>query len=263
MKIALITGASSGMGRQFVKKIDDENLDEIWGVGLEQELLDEVAKECKTKFRSLALDLTKQDNLEFINSLLSEIKPDIKWLVNASGFGKFARHDEYPLEVGLNMIDLNVKALVYLTEVCLNYMTKGARVVEFGSVAGYQPIPYIAMYGATKAFVYSYSRAVNEEIKDRGITITCLTPYWTKTRFFDRAIKNKDDKNKVVTKYVCMYDAEKVINRAYKDALKGKAVSKYGFIARAQVMLVKFLPTKFVINTWLRQQKLRKKYKNR
>ena len=66
MKIALITGASSGMGRQFVKKIDDENLDEIWGVGLEQELLDEVAKECKTKFRSLALDLTKQDNLELV-----------------------------------------------------------------------------------------------------------------------------------------------------------------------------------------------------
>ena len=260
MRIAIITGASSGMGRQFVKKIDGENLDEIWGIGLEQELLDEVSKECKTKFRSLVLDLTKQDNLDFIKNLLEETKPDIRWLVNASGFGKFARHDEYPIEVGINMIDLNVKALVYLTEVCINYMSKGSRIVEFGSVAGFQPIPYIAVYGATKAFVYSYSRAINEEVKSKGITITCLTPYWTKTRFFDRAIKDKNDKNKVVTKYVCMYKADKVIDRAYKDALKGKPVSKYGFIARAQVLLVKLLPTKWVINIWLRQQKLKKKY---
>ena len=263
MDIAIITGASSGMGKQFVGKIDKEGLDEIWGIGLEQDLLEQVKNECKTKFRTLQLDLTKQDNLEFIKNLLDEVKPNIKWLVNASGFGKFARHDEYPLEVGVNMIDLNVKALVYMTEICLNYMQSGARIVEFGSVAGYQPIPYIAVYGATKAFVYSYARAVREEVKSKGVTITCLTPYWTKTRFFDRAIHNKNDKNKVVTKYVCMYEADKVINRAYKDALKGKAVSKYGFIARAQILLVKLLPTSWVINTWLKQQNLKKKYKNK
>lgn len=260
MKIAIITGASSGMGRQFVKKIDNENLDEIWGIGLEQDLLDKVSLDCKTKFRGLNLDLTKQENLEFIKNLLSEVKPDIKWLVNASGFGKFARHDEYPLEVGLNMIDLNVKTLVYLTEVCLNYMSKGSKIAMFGSVAGYQPIPYIAIYGATKSFVYSYSRALTEEVKSRGITVTCITPYWTKTRFFDRAVKDKNDKNKVVTKYVCMYDADKVVDRAYKDSIKGKQVSKYGFIARAQILLVKFLPTRFVMYTWMRQQNLKKKY---
>ena len=263
MKVAIITGASSGMGRQFVKKIDNEGLDEIWGIGLEKELLEQVKKDTKTKFREFQLDLTEKENLEFLKNIIDESKPDIRWLVNASGFGKFARHDEYPLEVGLNMIELNVKALVFLTEVCLKYMSKGSKIVQFGSVGGYQPTPYIALYGATKSFVYSYSRAIAEEVKNRGITVTCLTPYWTKTRFFDRAVVNKNDKNKVVTKYVCMYDADKVIDRAYKDALKGKQVSKYGFVARCQILLVKFLPTKLVMSVWLKQQKLNQKYKDK
>lgn len=263
MEIAIITGASSGMGKEFVKKIDQEGLDEIWGIALEQELLDEVEKDTKTKFRKFALDLTNKENIEFLIEVLNKARPKIKWLVNASGFGKFARHDEYPLEVGLNMIDLNVKALVSLTEICCSYMDNGSKIVQFGSVAAFQPIPYIAVYGATKAFVLSYSRAIAEELKPRGITVTCACPYWTKTKFFDRAVVNKQDKNKVVTKYVCMYDADKVVNRIYNDALKGKQVSKYGFIARSQILLVKLLPTKLVMNIWLKQQNLRKKYANK
>ena len=255
MKIAIITGASSGMGREFVKKVDNEKLDEIWGIGLGEEELEVVKKETTTPFRSLNLDLTIQENIKLIENLLENEKPEIKWLVNASGFGKFARHDNLQLNVWLNMIDLNIKALVSLTELCLKYMNKGSKIVQFGSVAGYQPVPYIAVYGATKSFVYSYSLALSEEVKNKGITITCATPYWTKTKFFDRAVVN-NDKNKVVKKYVCMYDAGKVINRIYKDALKGKKVSKYGFIARAQIILVKFLPVKWVMKIWKKQQKL-------
>lgn len=263
MDIAIVTGASSGMGKQFALKIDNLGLDEIWGIGLEEDLLKETEQECKTKFRGFALDLTKSESLEKIKTLLLTEKPNIKWLVNASGFGKFARFDEVKVETSMNMIDLNVKALTFLTETCYSYMQSGARIVEFGSVAGYQPVPYIALYGATKAFVYSYSRAISRELKPKGISVTCITPYWTKTRFFDRAVVDKDKKDKVVTKYVCMYKADKVINRAFKDALKRKRVSKYGFVARMQILLVKLLPTSFAERVWLKQQKLYKKYKDK
>ena len=160
------------------------------------------------------------------------------------------------------MVDLNCKALLMMTEYVLPYMKEGGRIVEIASVAGFQPIPYMAVYGASKAFVVSYARAINQELKSQKIKVTCVCPFWTKTAFFDRAKATKA-KNEVVTYYAAMYKPEDVVKKAIKDSKKGKELSICGFIARSQVRLVSMLPKKLVMATWIKQQKLKKKYKNK
>lgn len=259
--IGVITGASSGIGREFVRQLDGK-FDEIWGIALEKDLLDKVKEEIKTPFKSLDLDLTKEESFDTYLTMLKDEEAVVDLLVNASGFGKFGRYDEINVLSSANMVDLNCKALLKMTEFTLPYMQEGGKIVNIASVAGFQPIPYIATYGATKSFVISYSRALNQELRGRKISITTVCPFWTKTAFFDRATKTSA-KNQVVSKYAVMYDAKKVVAKAIKDAYKGKEMSIYGFVARSQVRLVSMLPKKLVMKTWIRQQKLNKKYKDK
>lgn len=259
--IAIITGASSGMGKEFVLQLDGQ-FDEIWGIGLGEEKLKEVENLVNGKFRGFELDLTKDESFEKLTKLLSDEKPNVKYLANCSGFGKFGRYDEIDIKQSANMVDLNCRALVQMTEYVLPYMSEGGRIVQIASVAAFQPVPYMAVYAASKAFVLSYSRALNQELKNRKIKITTVCPFWTKTAFFDRAKATKA-KAEVVTKYVAMYDPKKVVKKAIKDSKRGRELSICGFIARSQVRLVNILPKKLVMKTWISQQKLNKKYKNK
>lgn len=259
--IAIITGASSGMGKEFVLQLDG-TFDEIWGIGLGKESLDELERTLKGKFRGFELDLTKQESFDTITDLLNKEKPNVKYLANCSGFGKFGRYDEIDIKQSANMVDLNCRALVQMTEYVLPFMERGGRIVQIASVAGFQPVPYMAVYAASKAFVISYSRALNQELKGRKISVTTVCPFWTKTAFFDRATKT-EAKEAVVTKYVAMYEAKDVVKKAIKDANKRKELSICGFIARSQVRLVNIIPKKIVMNTWISQQKLKKKYKDK
>ncbi|MCR5435811.1 MAG: SDR family NAD(P)-dependent oxidoreductase [Treponema sp.] len=264
MNIAVVTGASSGMGREFCKILDKEGYDEIWGLGLGKESMEAVKSELSTSFKYFDMDLTIDKNLNKYKAALEEAKPNVKWLVNASGFGKFGRYDEVEVENSINMIDLNCRALVFITETTLPYMSEGARITQFSSIAAFQPLPYINIYSATKVFVLNYSLSLGMELKSRKITVTAVCPYWTKTAFFDRAtqIKSKTS-GEVITYYTVMYDPIKVINKAYKDSKKGKSKSIYGFITNLQARLSKLLPVKLIMNYWIFQQKLKKTYKGK
>ncbi|MCI6859725.1 MAG: SDR family NAD(P)-dependent oxidoreductase [Clostridia bacterium] len=261
-KIAIITGASSGIGRSFCKQYDAKNFDEIWAIALDLEGLESLQKECKTKIVPLAYDLTVTESFEDFKARLKKAKPDVQLLINCSGFGKFARYDEIKVETSANMIDLNCKATMRMTEYTLPYMSKGARIMNIASVAGWQPIPFINVYAATKAFVISYSRALNRELKPRGISVTTICPFWTKTAFFKRA-KDNDAMQEVVTKYVAMYDPDFVVKKAMKATEKRKDLVVVGFKSKMQCWLVKTLPHSWIMNIWMRQQKLNKKYKDR
>ncbi len=262
MDIAVITGASSGIGKQFLGFIDKLGLDEIWAIALEQDKLDELKNEFTTPIKPLAMDLTNAKHIDKYVKLLGEVKPNVKWLLNASGFGKFGRYDEIPVEQSANMVDLNCKALLCMTEYTLPYMTKGGRIVQIASVAGWQPIPYIATYGATKAFVVSYGRALNRELKSKGISVTTICPFWTKTAFFKRA-EDTSAGSQVVTKYTALYDPEFVAKSAFKAAIKRKELHVVGFKAKLQCFGVKVLPHSLVMKVWINQQKLNKKYKDK
>lgn len=258
MKVAVITGASSGMGKEFALKLNTfGTFDEVWLIARREDRLNEVAKDLKVPCRVLSLDLSKQECLNEYKNLLEQVKPEIKLLINCSGFGKFCRTDEVSESVNLNMIDLNCKAVVYMCQASLPYMTKNSNIINIASVASMQPVPYINVYAASKAFVLSFSRSLNREFRNQGIYTTAVCPFWTKTEFFDRAVK--EDKNDVVKKYVVMYKSEQIVKRALRDAKKKKDVSKFGFIARFNMFLAKVLPHSFVMSYWQRQQKLNKR----
>jgi len=148
------------------------------------------------------------------------------------------------------MIDLNVKALVAMTYVTLPYMRAGGQIYQIDSLSSFQPVPYINVYGATKAFVLSFSRALNAELKDRGIRVMAVCPSWVRTEFFDHAVT--DDTIKYYNRF---YEADQVVKVALKDMKRGKDVSICGFPVKAQVFATKLLPHKMIMRVWLKQQK--------
>ena len=179
---------------------------------------------------------------------------NVQLLVNCSGYGKFQAACDTPLSQNLNMVDLNCEALMAMCQLTIPYMHAGAQIINIASVAACQPVPYIGVYAASKAFVLSYSRALNRELDDKDISVMAVCPFWTKTEFFDHAVI--DGEKPVVKKYAAMYEPQQIVARAWRDAKRGKDVSKFGFIARAQMALVKILPHGLIMDIWLSQQKL-------
>lgn len=253
MKIAIITGASSGMGRELAIQISEkEQFDEIWVIARREEALENLKKEIQTTVRPIVLDLTKTESFIEYENLLKEENPDVAFLANVAGFGKFGRYDQIPLKDCLDMIDLNCKALVAITQLTLPFMKKGARILQLDSLSAFQPVPYINVYGSTKSFVLSYSRALNRELKTSGIRVMSVNPGWVKTEFFDHATKSSND---AVTYFNVMYEAKDVIRTAIKDLYHTKKdVSIHGLPIKVQVLGVKLLPHKLVMNIWMKQQ---------
>lgn len=252
MRIAVITGASSGMGREFVKRLcGEQNFDQIWVIARRLDRLEEIKAELGDHIRPISLDLQNEAGWNEYRRMLEEEKPEVAVLVNASGYGKFAAFVDIPLDEQLGMIDLNAKSLTAMTYITLPYMKRGAQIYQIDSLSSFQPVPYIGVYGATKAYVLSFTRAVNAEIKKSGIKMMAVCPGWVKTEFFDRAVSDES----VITYYNRFFTAEQVVSRALRDMKKGKDVSVCGFDIRAQVLLTKLLPHRLVMKIWLAQQK--------
>ena len=250
MNIAVVTGASSGMGREFVYAIDREyELDEIWAVARRKERLEVLQERCRVKIRPLALDLSDAASFAAYKAQLEEAKPHIRVLVNAAGYGLFGTFEEMGLEEQLGIVDVNDKALTAMCLLSLPYMDKGDAIVNLGSNSSWQPVPYLNVYAASKAYVLSFSRGLGRELKPRGVHVMCVCPGWIKTEFMDTAVR--DD---TIRYYDRWYTPGQVIEQAMKDLKKKKKVSILGAPVRRQVRLVKFLPTDVVLDTWCRQQ---------
>ena len=250
MKIAVITGASSGMGREFVYALDrDEEFDQLWVIARRSERLAELQSRCRAQVRPIVLDLGQRESFAVYRALLEKERPDIAVLVNASGFGLFGVFTEMDMDEQLDIIDLNSRSLTAMCHMSLPYMSRGSRIYNMGSMSSWQPVPYINVYGASKAYVLSFSRALGVELRGRGVRVMAVCPGWIRTEFFDRAIH--DDTVSYFNRY---YDPEQVVEKALKDMKRGRSTSVLGFPERMQARLVKFLPVNTVMNTWCRQQ---------
>ena len=261
MRIAIVTGASSGMGREFVLQLPQYvQVDEIWAIARRENALESLKQESSVPIRPISLDLLQQSSFDAFAKLLAEKKPDIRLLVNAAGFGKFGYFEKVSIDDDCKMLDLNCKALVVMTRLCIPYMQPGSHILQLDSLSAFQPVPYITTYGATKAFVLSYSRAMNRELRFKGIRMMAMNPGWVKTEFFNHACQTNEGE---VQYYDRLYDADFCVAYALKDLYKSKKdYSVPGFMTRMQVRLVKLLPHSMVMNTWLSQQKKAKNNKN-
>ena len=261
MNIAIITGASSGMGKEFVKQFPAYlQVDEVWVIARREQALQALQSLCPYPIRPLAFDLGKEESFSAIAALLEKEQPDVKLLVNAAGFGKFGRFEKIPLADELAMIDLNCKALVAMTRLVLPYMHQGSHILQLDSLSAFQPVPFITTYGASKAFVLSYSRAMNAELKGTGIRMMAMNPGWVKTEFFDRAMVTNGSE---VQYFNRLYEADEVVATGLKDLYKTKKdVSIHGLPIRNQVRLAKILPHRLVMKIWMNQQKKPKNNQN-
>jgi len=261
MNIAIVTGASSGMGKEFVLQLSRYvEVDAIWVIARREEALASLQEQVSVPVRPVPLDLCREDSFQTLGALLKEEAPNIKLLVNAAGFGKFGDFEHIPLEEDCRMIDLNCKALVAVTRLCLPYMHRGSHILQLDSLSAFQPVPYIATYGATKAFVLSYTRAVSAELKPRGIRMMAMNPGWVKTEFFNHALQTNDGQ---VQYYNHLYEAKDVVATGLRDLYKTKKpYSVHGLPIRNQVRLVKLLPHSLVMKVWINQQKKAKNNKN-
>ncbi len=254
MRIAIVTGASSGMGREFVLQLGQYvQVDEIWVIARREEALRSLQQEVSTPIRPIVMDLGREDSFPHLKNLLELTQPEIKLLVNAAGFGRFGSHIHIPMETEGQMIDLNCKALVYMTRLALPYMRRGSHILQLDSLSAFQPVPYITTYGATKSFVLSYSRAMNRELKPRGIRMMAMNPGWVKTEFFNHACQETSNE---VQYFNHLYEAADVVATGLKDLYRSKKdYSVHGFPIRMQVRLVKLLPHSLVMTVWQKQQK--------
>ncbi len=253
MSIAIVTGASSGMGRDFVEALALENrFDEIWVIARRVDRLEALKEEFGKVIRPLPLDLTDKESFNKYRSVLEQEQPNVEVLVNCSGFGRFGTYKDIAIDDAMAMVDLNSKALVAMTEYTLPYMHEGAQIYQLCSLSSFQPVPYLNVYAAGKAFVLSYSRGLNCELKSRKIRVMAVCPGWVRTEFFDHATATD---SKAVTYFNKIYESKDVIKTALKDMKKGKDVSIHGFRVKSQVFLVKLLPHKLVMKIWLKQQK--------
>ena len=261
MNIAIVTGASSGMGKEFVKQLSAYvKVDEVWVIARREQALKDLQAVCPYPIRPLPWDLGKEESFAEISALLEKEQPDVKLLVNAAGFGKFGRFEKIPLSDELSMIDLNCKALVAMTRIVLPYMHSGSHILQLDSLSAFQPVPFITTYGATKSFVLSYSRAMNAELKGTGIRMMAMNPGWVKTEFFGRAMETDQSD---VQYFNYLYEAEDVVATGLRHPYKTKKdVSVHGLPIRNQVRLVKLLPHTLVMKIWMQQQKKPKNNQN-
>ena len=250
MKIAVITGASAGIGREFVYAVDRQyELDEIWVVARRKERLEELSASCKTPLRAVCLDLSKLDSVDEYAAMLDAEKPEISILVNAAGCGVFGPFAENDLKKQLSSAQLNSLALTAMCHVSIPYMRSGSAIVNMGSNSAWQPVPYQTVYGASKSYVLSFSRALGRELRSAGIHVMCVCPGWIKTEF--QQVAEHDKYIRYVDRW---YGPDEVAAQAMKDLAKRKTVSILGHPVRRQVRLVKFLPVNLVMDIWCRQQ---------
>lgn len=260
MNIAIVTGASSGMGREFVRQLSAwVQVDEIWAIARRTDALEELKKETAIPVRPVSLDLLKEESFETLETMLEAEKPVISLLVNAAGFGKFGAYHKVSIADDCRMIDLNCKALVVMTRLCIPYMGKSSHILQLDSLSAFQPVPYITTYGATKAFVLSYTRAMIRELKGTGIRMMAMNPGWVKTEFFDHAMKTNAGE---VQYFNILYEAKDVVATGLRDLYNTrKDYSVHGLPIRNQVRAVKLMPHSIVMKIWLNQQKKAKNNK--
>lgn len=242
---ALITGASSGIGKEFAYVLSEMGYDLIL-VARRKSRLEKIAKELKAKVTIIDMDISSTYNCVQLHNKLKKEKIDI--LINNAGFGLFGKFNETKLDTELDMIDLNIKAVHTLTKLFLKDFIKkdSGYILNVASIASFLPGPLMSTYYATKAYVLNLTLAIKEEIKDTNVYIGCLCPGPVDTEFNEIA-KVKFSLKSLNSNYVAKY--------AVKKMLKNKIIIIPGFINKIGIYLTKILPIKLKLKVSYHIQK--------
>jgi hypothetical protein len=239
---ALITGASSGIGYELSKLFAQDGYDLVV-VARNKQKLNKLAKEFERRYRIKVEVISKDLSIPSSPKEIFEEIRSIEVLVNNAGFTTYGPFYETDLQKELEMIQVNLVSLTHLTKLFLREMIKRGhgKILNIGSTGSFVPCPLTAVYGATKAYVLSFSNALAEELEGTGITVTVLCPGATRTEFFKRAKMEGTRANKWM-----VMDARRVAEIGYKALMEGKRIVIPGIFNNFQIFLSRFVPRRRV-----------------
>lgn len=243
--IALVTGATGGIGTEFVRELSREPLDEIWVIGRDAKQLGALQAEFGSRVRPIRIDLTTQ--LADLNDLLQQQTPVVSYLIHNAGIAKMQPSQDFTAEEIQQTICLNCTVPVLLTNICIPYMKSGSRILYLSSASAFQPVPYLNLYASTKVFERHYSRALHVELAQLGITSTAVCPSWVDTDLLTRELNGRR------VKFHGMVRPESVVKKALQDAKQGKDMSICSPYVRCQHATVKLLPQTWTMKLWMRE----------
>jgi len=249
MKTAVITGASSGLGREFARQIVRAfpEVECFWLIARREGKLAELAGELEgRKTVCMSLDLCDEGSFAVLEEKLRDEQPEIALLVNNAGCGYLGNLGELETEKQTRMTKLNVTALTAVTSLCVPYLIRGAHVINVSSIASFCPNPRMTVYSSTKAYVSSFSRGLREELRSRGVTATAVCPGPMATEFIELGGIKGHSKTFDILPYC---DPAKVVEGTLFSAKAGRAFytptafyKLYRFIAKVtpQALMVRF-----------------------
>lgn len=243
MKIAIITGASSGLGiellRAAIKHCTD--IDAYWLIARRKERLESLKAEFPEKtIRAVPLDLTKTESFNALGDLLKAEHAEVKLLINNAGMGKLCDFDNADRESQLTQVDLNCRALTAVTHVCLPYMIKSSCIINISSIASFAPTPRMTVYCSTKAYVQSFSRALREELKPKGINVLAVCPGPMDTEFL--SVAGCETGKSRTFDMLPHQNPTKMADAAIRAGLRGKSVCTMGLFYNFYRILAHLLP---------------------
>jgi short-subunit dehydrogenase len=240
-KTALITGASSGIGKEFAELLARDGYDLIL-VARHEDELKKVSDTLREKFsistKIMAKDLSNSSAPDEIFDEIKKNSIEVGVLVNNAGFGSYGSFIETDLKTSLDLFLVNITALTHLTSLFVPLMVKngGGKVLNVASVAAFPPGPYMNVYYSTKAYVLSFSVALNEELRGKNVSVTALCPGPTETNFQKRiGLKNGEMFS------IKSMDAKSVAKAGYDGLKSGKTIVVPGFINKVTTFILRFI----------------------
>lgn len=243
-QIAIVTGASGGIGKEFTKLMCQEELKEVWVIARGVSKLEALKAELGEQIRVIPADLTSVSEMKRLEKLLQQEQPEIAYLINNAGMLKMASLEDMSVEDISAMVDLNSKSMALMCKICRPYLVRGSRIINVASASAFLPLPYLNVYGASKAFARNFSRALNAELKGTGITATALCPGWVDTPLVPTLYRGKP------IKFWGVVTPGPVAAKALRDAKKGKDISVYSLPVKALHAATKIVPQRAAMAGW-------------
>ena len=252
MRTALITGASSGLGKAFTEELAQRQYNLVIVARSEDKLQQiklQIERQHQVSVDLIVQDLSLPHASQSVFKQVTEKGLTIDLLINNAGFGDYGTFSDRPLDKQVKMIQLNITALVELTHLFLPSMQQRKRggIINVSSIAGYQPMPYLSVYAATKAFVLSFTESLWAENKNSGISILALCPGPTESKFFEVAEFPQSFANQ--NGNTSLTPASEVVKEALKALEKNQAnVVTGGLGNQVIVNLSRFLPREMLVS---------------
>jgi len=246
MSMAIITGASSGLGREYALAACRQHpeIEEFVLIARRADRLESLSKELTGKKTTiLPADLTKKEDRAGIADYLRQNAADVRLLINNAGFGLMGEVELLDAERQADMVSLNCGALTALCSMILPHMKKGSAIINVCSIAAFVPTPRMTTYCSTKAYVFSFSKSLREETKKRGINVLAVCPAPMDTEFL--AIAGIEGKSKLFDRLPHVSPKE-VAQKSLKKAFAGRAVYTNKILYKLYRVLGKLLP-----HSWL------------